>query len=142
MQSPIISVNFFFHPRSRFPRKSIKGKKKKKKKKLTFETRGAPTEKIPDESLTLQEIPYLPLIQPSLPIPIVLGENLLELLWSESSFLIIRLTITAVIGLMDSDEPDPHEWIRDEGRTGRIAERDVDDHHGEDAQGNRPTPIP
>lgn len=62
----------------------------------------------------------------------ILGKNVLKLLWYVSAFVIVRSSITPMLGFMDASRVDLEEWIREPvaGGKGEIAEAEMDDHKG------------
>jgi hypothetical protein len=59
----------------------------------------------------------------------ILGKNVLKLLRYISAFIIVRSSVTSMLGFMDMSRVDPEEWIREPvaRRKREIAEAEMDD---------------
>lgn len=68
----------------------------------------------------------------------ILGKNVLKLLWYISAFIVVRSSVTSMLGFMDMSLVDPEEWIREPvaRRERKIAEAEMDDQKGEKGQGD------
>lgn len=99
---------------------------------LTFQASRTPPDRIQDDPLAFQPIPYIPHGQ-AVSASTIFGEEILEFLRQKTPFAVVCARIGSMLGFVDLVEVDAEQRVRNETGTGRIGEERVDDEDGEDA---------
>jgi len=93
---------------------------------LTFKESSAPPEEIEHHFLTTPHAQHIAKGQTALVAAVILREDILELLGSESTFCVVGHSVAAVFVFVDLVEVDAEEWIWKPAGNGRVAEVEVD----------------
>ena len=107
---------------------------------LTFQKSGTPSKEIKNHPLPLPQFQQIRQGQAALVPFIILGEDVLEILGSEPSLVIIRHTITAMFVFVEAGSVDAKQGVRKVARDGGIGEVEIDDEGREQTQRNCPAP--
>ena len=109
--------------------------------KLTLKECRSPPKKVKHKRLPLPRAKQLVRRQSALVILIILGEEILKVLWPETTLVIVAHAVAAVLGLVHVPGIESEEWVREDGGNGRVAEEAVDDEDSAQAEWNGPSPC-